>query len=419
MASTSGSDDRENEPDEAPTEQVDAPDEPSPKAESAGPIGRGRRILVQAIIWGTTLLAIIGIFAIWANRQVFNSDNWAKTSSRLLEDPKIRAATASYLVDQLYQNVNVAQELQQRLPKNLKPVAQPLAGVLQNAAVTAANRALANPKVQQVWRQANKAADQTLISIVNGGKGAVNSNNGVVQLDLSLIIKNITQRLGLPDISGKLPPNVAHLTVLKSDQLSLVQNGGKAVKGLALLLTILVPLLYALALLLARGRRRKTLLTIGIAGITAGIIVLAGRSLVESQSVNALVKNPANLDAARRVLSIATSMLSEIAGAFVLVGFVFIVAAWFAGPSRLATRGRKLVAPVFNDEPLWAFGFVALIMVLVFIWRPIPSTAKVAGVIVYFALAMFGTEILRRQCAQEFPDAHLHGHEDDAAPAPA
>jgi hypothetical protein len=32
---------------------------------------------------------------------------------------------------------------------------------------------------------------------------------------------------------------------------------------------------------------------------------------------------------------------------------------------------------------------------------------------------MLGTEVLRRQCAQEFPDAHLHGHEDDAAPAPA
>ena len=119
------------------------------------------------------------------------------------------------------------------------------------------------------------------------------------------------------------------------------------------------------------------------------------------------------------MVSIATSMLSEIAGAFIVVGVPLILAAWFAGPSSLATRGRKLVAPVLADEPLWAFGFVALIMILIFIWRPIPSTGKLAGMIVYFALAMIGTEVLRRQCAQEFPDAHLHGHEDDAAPAPA
>ena len=406
MEASPGSDD---------TKTPQAAEKPAPP----GPIGHGRRILVQAIIWVTTVLAVVAIFAIWANRQVFNPNNWANTSSKLLEDPKIRAATANYLVDQLYQNVDVAKELRQRLPKNLQPVAQPLAGVLQNAAVTAANRALANGKVQLVWRQANHAADQTLLSIVNGGKGAVQSNNGVVVLDLSGIIKSITDRLGLPDVSSKLPANVAHLQILKSDQIALVQNGGKAVKGLALALTILVPLLYALALLLARGRRRKTLMTIGIAAVAAGVIVLAGRSVLETQTVDSLVKNPANIDAGRRVVSIATSMLSEIAGAFIVVGVPLILAAWFAGPSRLATRGRKLVAPVLADEPLWAFGFVALIMILIFIWRPIPSTGKIAGMIVYFALAMIGTEVLRRQCAQEFPDAHLHGHEDDAAPAPA
>ena len=179
MEASPGSDD---------TQTPQAAEKPAPP----GPIGRGRRILVQAIIWVTTLLAVVAIFAIWANRQVFNPNNWANTSSQLLEDPKIRAATANYLVDQLYQNVDVAKELQQRLPKNLRPVAQPLAGVLQNAAINAANRALANGKVQLVWRQANRAADQTLLSIVNGGKGAVQSNNGVVVLDLSEIIKSIT-----------------------------------------------------------------------------------------------------------------------------------------------------------------------------------------------------------------------------------
>ena len=113
---------------------------------------------------------------------------------------------------------------------------------------------------------------------------------------------------------------MAHLTILKSDQIELVQNGGKALKGLALLLTIIVPLLYALALLLARGRRRRTLMTIGFAVILAGVVVLAGRSLIESQTVNSLVKNDANIPAAKEVMSIATSMLSEIAGAFVVIG---------------------------------------------------------------------------------------------------
>ena len=260
------------------------------------------------------------------------------------------------------------QGVERRLPRNLRPVAQPLAGVLQNAAVTAANRALANGKVQLVWRQANRAADQKMVSIVNGGKGAVDSNNGVVVLDLSGIIKSITDRLGLPDVSGKLPANVAHLTVLKSDQLALVQNGGKAVKPGAGADDPRPAALRARAAL-ARGRRRKTLMTIGIAAVAAGVVVLAGRSVLETQTVDSLVKNPPTSTPRGAWCRSRRQMLSEIAGAFIVVGVPLILAAWFAGPSRLATRGRKLVAPVLPDEPLWAFGFVALIMILIFIWR--------------------------------------------------
>jgi hypothetical protein len=46
-------------------------------------------------------------------------------------------------------------------------------------------------------------------------------------------------------------------------------------------------------------------------------------------------------------------------------------------------------------------------MLLIFIWGPIPSTRKPAGIIVYLVLAFFGTEVLRRQTAREFPDAHM------------
>ena len=68
-------------------------------------------------------------------------------------------------------------------------------------------------------------------------------------LNLGLILDNVASRLGLPsDLSSRLPANVANLTVFKSDRLKFVQNVGQAIRHLALWLTILVPLLYALAL---------------------------------------------------------------------------------------------------------------------------------------------------------------------------
>jgi hypothetical protein len=366
---------------------------------------RGRVWLVRVLIWGTTVLALLAIFAVWANRELLNPNNWGNTSVQLLQNAAVRDATSNYLVNQLYANVDVAGALKSRLPTQLQPLAGPIAGALRNVATSTAQQALAAPRVQDIWKRANKAADQTFVNIVNGGKGALQVNGGEVSLNLAAIVAEITNRLGLPDLSSKLPPSVANLKIVKSNQIKLVQDGGKALKGLALLLTIIVPLLYALAIWLARGYRRRTLMNVGIAIVFAGVLVFLARTAIVSQVTDSLVKTDSVRPAAMAVLSIATSRLSEIAGAFVVVGVPLIAAAWFAGPARLPVRGRRAIAPFLRDRPGWTFGIVAAFMALIFIWQPIPATGTPAGIIVFLALAFLGTVLLRRQTVEEFPGA--------------
>jgi hypothetical protein len=362
---------------------------------------RPHRILVTTLVWATTVLAVLGIFSVWANRQVLNPDNWANTSTQLLQNDKVRTALSAYLVNQLYANVNVQQELASRLPSQLQPLAGPVSGALRNVATSAAQRLLANPQVQDLWRAVNRAADKALVAIVNGQKGVATVNNGEVTLNLAAVVSALAQQLGLPDVSSKLPPSVATLVVLKSNQLKSVQDGGQALKGLALLLTILVPVLYALAIFLAKGWRRQTLMRVGFAIMLAGVIVFLGRTLIVSGVTNSLVKIQSNKPAAHAVLTIATSTLVEIAGAFVIVGIPLMLAAWFAGPSRWATRARHAIAPVMLEHAAWAFGAVAFALALIFLWGPIPATHRPAGIIVFTVLAMFGTEVLRRQITEE------------------
>src|SRR3984885_6778051 len=369
-------------------------------------ISRRRLIGVDVLIGVTTLLLIVGIFATWANRLLFSPDNWSNTSTQLLQDANVRSSTANYLVDQLYANVNVTGLIKQGLPTQLQGLAAPAAGALRNAAVQGAELALSRPRVQQLWAQANRAADQTFIDIVNGRKGTVAVNQGVVSLDLASILDNIASRLGLPsDIASKLPPSVATLVIFKSNQLKYVQNGGKAIKGLALWLTIIVPLLYILALFPAQGHRRRTLMTIGFAGILAGVLVILARSILQGQVVNSLTSDASLQVTIRHVYNISTAILNDVAGGGIFIGIRLVAAAWFAGPARPAYATRHAISPFLREQAVATYGIVVGILVLLFIWNPIPATGKPLGILVFTLLALLGTYILIGQTADEFPEA--------------
>jgi len=369
-------------------------------------ISRKRLIGVDILIGVTTILLVVAIFATWANRLLFSPDNWSKTSTQLLQNQNVRTTTANYVVDQLYANVNVAGLLKQALPTQFQGLAGPAAGALRNAAVQGTELALSRPRVQQLWAQANRAADQTFVDVVNGKKGTVGVNQGAVTLNLAAIVNNIASRLGLPsDVASHLPPNVANLVIFKSDQLKYVQNGGKAIKSLAFWLLVIVPLLYILALFLAKGHRRRTLMTIGFAGILAGVLVIAGRSILKGQITNALTSDASLQVTIHDVYGIATAILKDVASGAIFAGILLVAAAWFAGPARPARASRQAIAPFLREQTVATFGIVGGLLILLFIWDPIPATGKPIGILVFIVLALLGTYLLIQQTAVEFPEA--------------
>jgi hypothetical protein len=384
--------------------QASTPD--TPTASSDGRLSRGRRWTVRGVIALATVLSLFAMLSVWANRLVFNPDNWASTSTQLLQNPDIRSATANFVVDRIYANVDVAGELATTLPPRLKPLAGPISGALRNGAVRVVDAALQRPRIQALWTAANRRADQLLVTIVKGGKGAVGVSNGVVTLDLTQLIDTVAARLGLPSsITSKLPSNLGTLTLFKSNKLSLIEDLGNAIRHLALLLSILVPALWVLAIGLARGRRRRTLISVGFSIVVAGVLGVALRRVLQTAIVNTIVSNEAQRPAARAVLAIGTQIFAEIAIAFILVGIVVVAAGWFAGPARPAVAGRRAIAPFLREQPAWTFAIVVSVMVLLIIWQPIHALGTPVGIIVFLCLALLGTELLRRQTELEFPGA--------------
>ena len=103
---------------------------------------RGRGIGVGALlVIGTLLWTGLG-FAVWANRQALDTDNWVDTSGALLEDEEIRTAVGLFIIDRLYQSEEVEAQLAEVLPPRLVPLAKPAAAGLKQVAQRNAGRVL-------------------------------------------------------------------------------------------------------------------------------------------------------------------------------------------------------------------------------------------------------------------------------------
>ena len=84
---------------------------------------RTHRFLVPSLIAVATIVWFAAAFSVWVNRQALNTDNWTKTSGKLLASKKVDTALGAYLVNQLFTNVDVQGALQQRLPAQLQGLA--------------------------------------------------------------------------------------------------------------------------------------------------------------------------------------------------------------------------------------------------------------------------------------------------------
>jgi hypothetical protein len=385
--------------DETPTR---AP--PPAPAPTAGTGARRRRIPL-ALIAISSFLAFLGVAAVWINRQALSTDGWTDTSSQMLENDAIRGQVGAFMVDQLYANVDVAARLRRALPPRARPLAAPAAGGLRDLAERGTVELLGRPRAQAVWKDANRAAHQELLRVINGGGATVSTQGGVVTLQLEPLLTQVAQRVGVgAGLVSKLPPQAAQITVLRSDQLGQAQDAARLLRRLPVVLVGLALALDAGAIALARGWRREALRATGIGLVAAGAAALVARSLGGDAAVNALATTEAVRPAATAVWSIGSSLLHEAAWATIAYGVVAVGAAWLAGPTRVAVGLRAALAPYLR-EPRLAYGGLAAILALLLLWGPTPATRNVVPALVLIALLALGTALLRRQTAREYPDA--------------
>jgi hypothetical protein len=352
------------------------------------------------------LLLLLSTFAVWVNRVALNTGVFVDTNTKLLDNDRIREAVATRAVDDLYASVDVQAEIKKQLPTDVKSLAGPASAALRQAAYTIVDRALEQPAVQRLWAASLEEAHQTLVQVLKGGGPNVSTQGGVVTLNLRQIILDSADRLGIgQQVADKLPADAGQIVILRSNQLDAAQNAFELMKTLAWVLPILTLLVFGLAAWLAgAGRRRKAVRGIGIAVLSVGVVGLIAANLTGNYIVNSLVADRDTRPAASDAWDIVTELVRYSFRWYVVIGILFIIAAWLAGRGRRAITARQALAPLLRGRA-WAYVGLAIVAAILLLNGQVADTTRYLFVLLLLGLLALWIELTRSQTLREFPNA--------------
>ncbi|MGH2937870.1 MAG: SHOCT domain-containing protein [Solirubrobacterales bacterium] len=363
-----------------------------------------RRRTVKALLALGALLAFLSVFAIWVERQALDTGEWVNTSGRLIRDATIRSALSEYLVEQIYENVDVERKVEEALPGDTKELAGPASSAVRQVAGPGVEKILETGTAQGLWETANRTAHEQLMAVLENKKESVNTANGEVKLNLGNLLTNLAGQVGLgKSLAEEIPPDSGNITILKSEQLKTAQDIVIAIKGLALLLSILTFLVFGLAIYLTQGGRWVTVLFSGVALIVAGLLVLVLRQVAGGIVVDQLVRQENVKPAVEAAWSIGTSLMVSIATTIIVVGAFFAAAGWLSSPTGAARGTRRVLAPALDRYLPYCYGGLVLILGIYLLSASGVGLRTFLTVVVLGIMAALGLRELSKQTAEEFP----------------
>ena len=262
---------------------------------------------------------------------------------------------------------------------------------------------LERPRVQALWVNTVTQAHRQLINVLDDDVGPLSTENGAVVLDLQPLVIQLGERVAIVgNVAEQLGPDAGRVEIMQADQLETAQDLTQILKFLGTWLWLLPIALWAVALWLARGRRRSILRTDrgrvdpGRAGRAGGA---PPRRLVHHRR---LVPSTAVQPAAHDAWDILTSQLRDGGFTFIGLGVILLVALWLAGASPSGVSARRGLAP-YLARPEIAFSVAGGLFLLLLWWSPTVQTTRVPLMLAAALVLAFGVELLRRQTAREIP----------------
>jgi hypothetical protein len=316
---------------------------------------RWRSVVATLLIIIGCILAPLSVVAVWAKNQVTDTDRYVATVTPLASDPAIQNAVSDKITAEIFARLDVQQITNQAvdalaerglpplIATQLHALSGPLSSGVQSFVRTEVGKVVASDAFKDAWVTANRSAHQALVAALTGqtGEGITIANN-TVSINLGPFIEVVKQRLvdrGF-DLANRIPDINPSFTIVQSDAIGQAQAAMSLLVTLGNWLPVVVLILFALGVYVAKGHRRA-LLGVGL-GLIGGMVALAlGLVLVRAVYLNALPAGILNRDAAASFFDTLVRFLRLGLRTVLVFGLIVALGAFLTGTSVTAVRIRK------------------------------------------------------------------------------
>jgi hypothetical protein len=313
-----------------------------------------RAIVAVVLIVLGCVLAPVAVLGVWAGNEVSDTGRWVATVEPLIHDPAIQNVLTDKITNQITSQLNITGTINQaatqlnsrglpRISTLLNTFGPQIASAVTGFIHSTVHTVISSKAMATAWVQVNTVAHQAVVKVLSGqGGGAVSTSNGQIVLNLGPLIAVAKQDLVARGFSlaSNIPAVSPTLALFQAKDLGKAQAGYRLIKTLKIVLPILVVLLLAGGVYVARGRRRAL---VGAAlGLVASMLVLAiGLLIARSIYLSSVPSSVLPSDAAAAAFDAMVHFIKVGLRVVLLVGLVVAIGAFFTGPSRTAIQTRS------------------------------------------------------------------------------
>jgi len=353
-----------------------------------------RPIAARVLTILAILLALVGMLAFYVEHTALDEQGFETISREMIENDEIRTQVAAKSVDTLFENVDVEAAIAERLPPAQQGLAPVLAGLARSGADRAADAALERPRVQTVWVETTTATQRQLVRLLDDDTTFIQTEGGAVVLDLRPIVIELGDQVAvIGRVAERLPESSGKVAIIEESQLETAQTITKILRAVADWMWLVALAVAALAVWVARGRRRLELRAIALGLLVVGLLLLAVRRFAGDYLVDGLVKDDAVRPAAHEAWDILTQVLADRAWVWIIFGLITLAGVWLVGETARASQARSAAAPTLEKRTA-TYGIAALAVLVLVLVAPELSRGWLSALLL-IVLTVVGIEVVR------------------------